>query len=82
MPDHNRRCRSLLLRERKELRRKRACSVAIEGDKLLYEEAVEDGVQQERVFGRLSQCFRLFDQQTCPLRSRLGFRSSIPFDME
>ena len=44
-------------------------------------EAVEDREQQQRVFGRLSQRFSLFDQQMCPLRSRLGFRRRIPFDM-
>ena len=44
-------------------------------------EAVEDREQQQRVFGWLSERFSLFDQQTCPLRSRLGFRRSIPFDM-
>ena len=44
-------------------------------------EAVEDREQQQRVFGRLSERFSLFDQQTCPLHSRLGFRRGIPFDM-
>ena len=34
------------------------------------------------VFGRLSERFSLFDQQACPLRSRLGFRRSISFDMD
>ena len=45
-------------------------------------EAVEDREQQQRVFGRLSERFSLFDQQTRPLRSRLGFRRSIAFDMD
>ena len=45
-------------------------------------EAVEDREQQQGIFGRLSERFGLFDQQTCPLRSRLGFRCGKPFDME
>ena len=56
-------------------------SVAVERHKVRDPEAVEDREQQQRVFGRLSERFSLFDQQTCPLRSRLGFRRSIPFDM-
>ena len=57
-------------------------SVAIERDIVRDPEAVEDREQQQRVFGRLSERFGLFDQQTCPLDSRLGFRRSIPFDMD
>ena len=45
-------------------------------------DAVEDREQQQRIFGRLAKCFGLFDQQTCPLRSRLGFRRRIPFDVD
>ena len=45
-------------------------------------EAVEDREQQQRVFRRLSERFRLFDQQTCPLHSRLGFRRRISFDVD
>ena len=44
-------------------------------------EAVQDRKQQQRVFGRLSERFSLFDQETCPLYGRLGFWRSIPFDM-
>ena len=82
MPDHERHCRPLLLGERQELRRKLAHHVAIERHVVRDPEAVEDREQQQRVFGRLSERFSLFDQQTCPLRSRLGFRRSIPFDMD
>ena len=82
MPDHERDCCSLFLGERQELRRKLAHHVAVERDKIRDPEAVEDREQQQRVFGRLSERFSLFDQQTCPLRSRLGFRRSIPFDMD
>ena len=57
-------------------------SVAVERHEVRDPEAVEDREQQQRVFGRLSERFSLFDQQTCPLRSRLGFRRSIPFDMD
>ena len=81
MPDHERDCRPLLLGERQELRRKLARRVAVERDNVRDPEAVEDREQQQRVFGRLSERFGLFDQQTCPFRSRLSFRRSIPFDM-
>ena len=56
--------------------------VAVERHIVRDPEAVEDGEQQQRVFGRLSERFSLFDQQTCPLRSRLSFRRGIAFDMD
>ena len=74
--------RPLLLGERQELRRKLAHHVAVERHEVRDPEAVEDREQQQRVFGRLSERFSLFDQQTCPLRSRLGFRRRISFDMD
>ena len=77
MPDHERDCRPLLLGERQELRRKLAHHIAVERHIVRDPEAVEDREQQQRVFGRLSERFSLFDQQTRPLRSRLGFRRSI-----
>ena len=82
MPDHERDCRPLLLGERQELRRKLAHHVAVERHIVRDPEAVEDREQQQRVFGRLSERFSLFDQQTCLLHSRLGFRRGIPFDMD
>ena len=74
--------RPLLLGERQELRRKLTHYVAVERHVVRDPEAVEDREQQQRVFGRLSERFSLFDQQTCSLRSRLGFRRCIPFDMD
>ena len=74
-------CRPLLLGERQELRRKLAHHVAVECNEVRDPEAVENREQQQRIFGRLSERFSLFDQQTCPLRGRLGFRRSIAFDM-
>ena len=62
--------------------RKLAHHVAIERHIVRDPEAVEDREQQQRVFGRLSERFRLFDQQTRPLHSRLGFRRGISFDMD
>ena len=82
MPDHERDCRPLLLGERQKLRRKLAHRIAIECYKVRDPEAVEDREQQQRVFGRLSECFSLFDQQTCPLRGRLGLRRGVSFDMD
>ena len=82
MSDHERHCRPLLLGERQELRRKLAHHIAIECHIVRDPDAVEDREQQQRVFGRLSERLSLFDQQTCPLYSRLGFRRSISFDMD
>ena len=82
MPDHERHRRPLLLCERQELRRKLAHHVAVERHKVRDPEAVKDREQQQRIFGRLSERFSLFDQQACPLDSRLGFRRRIAFDMD
>ena len=51
----------------------------LNANKVRDPEAVEDREQQQRVFGRLSERFSLFDQQTRLLRGRLGFRSRIAF---
>src|ERR1700758_1231392 len=81
MPNHELNYCSLLLGERQELCRKIAYDVAIECQIVRNPEAVENGEQQQRIFGWLAECFSLFDQQTCLLRSRLGFRRSVAFDM-
>jgi hypothetical protein len=82
MPNHERDYRPLLLRERQELRREIANDIAIECQTVRGPEAVEDREQQQRIFRRLSERFSLLDQQTCLLRSRLGFGSGIAFDMD
>jgi len=82
MPDHKRGCRTLPLSERQELRCKLPHHVAVERIVVGDKQAVEDREQQQWVFDRLAECFSLFDQQTCLLRSRLGFRRGISFDME
>src|ERR1700730_5869581 len=82
MPNHERAYRPLLLRQRQELRREIANDIAIECHEVRDPEGVEDGEQQQRVFGRLSQRFGLLDQQTCLLRSGLGFGGSIAFDVD
>jgi hypothetical protein len=46
MPNHERDCRPLLLRERQELRREIATDIAIECHKVLGPEGVEDREQQ------------------------------------
>src|SRR6476469_205501 len=81
MPDHERDGRPLLPGESKELRRELTHHVAVDRHKVRNPEAVENRAQQQGVFGRLSERFSLFDQQACPLRSRLGFRCGIPFEM-
>src|SRR6516165_1677834 len=82
MPDHERNGRPLRLRERQELCRKLAYHVALEGDVVRDPEAVENRKQQQRILRGLSERLRLFDQQTCLINSRLGFRSSVSFDMD
>ena len=78
MPDHERNCRTLLLGERQELRRKLAHDIAVERDVVRDPEAVEDRKQQQRVFGRLSECFSLFDQQTRSLAAALVSGAAYP----
>ena len=43
-------------------------------------EGEEDGEQQQWVFGGLTERFRLFNQQLCPIRCRRGFWRGIAFD--
>src|SRR3984885_15970021 len=81
MPNHNWDCRPLLLRERQELRRQITTDIAVEGHKIRYPEGVENLEQQQRVFGRLSQGFRLLDQQMCLLGSRFGLKRRVAFDV-
>jgi hypothetical protein len=81
MPDHQEDSCPPLLCERQELRRKPACNVAVERHIVRIPELVEDREQKQGIFRTLSENFSLLDQQTCPLRSRLGIRRSKPFDM-
>ena len=78
MPDHERNRRSSASRRVPRTARKLAHSIAVECHKVRDPNAVEDREQQQRVFGRLSERFGLFDQQTCLLYGRFGFRRSIP----
>src|ERR1700745_1487081 len=82
MPNHERACRPLLLRQRQELRRETATDIAVEGHKIRYPEGVKNREQQQRVSGRLSERFGLLDKQTSLLCCRLGFRGGIAFDMD
>ena len=66
MPDHERDCRSLLLGERQEVRRKIAQNVAVERHIVRDPEAVEDREQQQRVFGRLSESLLLVRSADVP----------------
>src|SRR5262249_22948051 len=78
---HQRYGRPPLLSKRQKLRGKVAHHIAVERCKVRVPKAVERREQQQRVFGRLPLRFSLIDQQTCPLRSRLGFRGAVSFDM-
>src|SRR5215472_4403375 len=82
MPDHERRRRRLLLRERQELDGKLKPHVAVRCNVIRHPDTVEHGEQQQRIFGRLSERFSLLDQQTCSLHGCLGFLSAIALDRE
>jgi hypothetical protein len=77
MPYHKGNRGFLFLGERQEMGHEIATRIGVPREGRVIE-AVEDREQQQRIFGRLSQRLRLFDQQACPLRDRLGRR--IPFD--
>src|SRR5262245_18721397 len=79
MPDHNRRCCFLTLGEFKELSCKRACYLALEGDELRDEEAVEDRVKDERVFDVLAKCLRALDHRAGLIECCFCFDRGNPF---
>jgi hypothetical protein len=81
MPEHEPDLPSLFLGKRQDLRGALARYIAVERCNVRVKQSVSSRKQQQRILGRLAKCFRLFDQQTCPLRDRLGFRRGKPFDM-
>ncbi len=81
MPEHERDLPSLFLGKRQDLRGALARYIAVERYNVRAKQSGESRKQQQRILGRLAKCFGLFDQQTCPLRDRLGFRRGLPFDM-
>src|SRR5262249_8130288 len=72
MPNHQRGTCALLSSERQELGGKLAHYVALKRHIIRHPEPVEHREQQQGIFGRLSERFSLFDQQTCPLHGRLA----------
>jgi hypothetical protein len=82
MANYKREGHPLLLGQSKELHRELANHVAIERHKVRDPGAVEERKKQQRIFGRLSKCFGLFDEETCSLRGYPCFRRSISFDMD
>ena len=82
MPNHKWDFRILLRRERHELRRNLSAQhVAVKRDKIRNKEAVENRIQQQRVFKRFTKFFNLLNQQSRLLHSRLRFRRGISFDV-
>ena len=55
-----------------DLRGALARYIALERSNVRLPQSVESRKQQQRILGRLPECFSLFDQQTCPVRGRLG----------
>src|SRR6266516_3104232 len=74
--------RFLLICEGQELDSKLTHHVAVERYKVRDPKAVKNREQQQWIFRRLSERFSLFDQQSCPLNSRPGFRRRVAADME
>ena len=64
---------ALLICEGQELDSKLTHNVAVKPYVVRHPQAVEDVQQQQRIFGRLSECFSLFDQQTCPAQQPPSF---------
>src|SRR6516165_9999460 len=81
MPGRKRDPSSLFLGKRQVLCGALARYVAVERYNVRASQTEESHKRQQRILGRLPECFSLFDQQTCPLRGRLGFRRGMPFDM-
>src|SRR5262249_2669100 len=79
MSDHEWDCHPLLLSQRQKLRRQAAYNVAAERHKVCDPKGVKDREKQQWIFRTVSHRFSLFDQYTCFLRSRFGFRRSLPF---
>src|SRR6478672_11484484 len=74
--------RPLLICESQELDSKLTHHVAVERYKVRDPKAVKNREQQQWIFRRLTKCFSLFDQKTCPLHSSPGFRRRVAPDME
>ena len=74
--------RSVVLRQRQELRRKVARNMAFGFDYGRGDDRIEHGEQQQRIFERLAKSFGLFNQHSCSHRSRLGFRRSVSSERE
>src|SRR5262249_39704162 len=81
MRNHERYCRSLLVGERQKLRREASQIVAVEAHKVPDPEPIEDREQQQRVFGRLSERFGLFDMRACPIKGSFSIGRRIAFGM-
>ena len=66
VPDHERDCGPLLLRERQELRRKLAHHIAVEGHVVRDAKTVEDGEQQQRDLREALRALRLVRSADVP----------------
>src|SRR5450631_3518582 len=81
MPAHERDLGSLFLGKRQDTRGTLARQVAIKPCNVRLPQTVESRKQQQRILGRLTKCFSLFDQQDRPLRGGPGFRGGLPSDI-
>src|SRR5712664_773487 len=58
-----------------------ACQIAAKPCNVRLPQTVESRKQQQRILGRLTECFSLFYQQKRPLRGGPGFWGGLPFDI-
>src|SRR5262245_60614803 len=82
MPHHEWPRRPLLICEGQELDSQLTHHVAVERYKVADPKAVKNRKQQQWIFRRLCERFSLFDQQTCPLHGRPGFRRRVAAALE
>ena len=82
MSDHARDRGALVLGKGVKLLRKLARHVALERHAVADPEAVEDGEQQQRIVGGLSERLRLLDQETRLLERRLGLRRRMALGVD
>src|SRR5262245_36169195 len=82
MPHHECPRRPLLICKGQKLDSQLTYHVAVERYEVGDPEAVKNREQQQWIFRWLSERFSLFDQQTCPLHGRPGFRRRVAAEME
>ena len=74
MPEHERDCRSMLLRQRQALRRKLTHSIGLKRHKVRHPKTEEDRKQNQWVLDRFARCLGAFDKYARLFEGGFGFR--------